>query len=121
MGRKKNYLNNADLYDEIVKSKQQDELTPKALEFLMLLAEKANSKLYYSNQMDKEDCIARAKMDLWLYWRNFDPTKSTNAFAYYTEIAKNAFAKSWDALHPKKYQGTIFLDSANNGNGIYSI
>ena len=38
MPRKRNYLNNRDLLNEIIKSKELDELTPKALEFLMLLA-----------------------------------------------------------------------------------
>ena len=35
MARKRNYLNNRDLLEEIVKSKELDELTPKALEFLI--------------------------------------------------------------------------------------
>jgi len=121
MGRKRQYLNNADLYAEIVKSKEQDELTPKALEFLMLLAEKVSKKLYYQSKEDEEDCIATAKMDLWQYWRSFDPTKGTNAFAYYTEIAKRGLAKGWKKLHPEKYKGTLFLNSTNNGDGIYSI
>ena len=40
MARKRNYLNNRDLLEEIILSKEKDELTPKALEFLMLLADK---------------------------------------------------------------------------------
>jgi len=38
MSRKKNYLNNKDLLAEIIKSKEQDELTPTALKMLMMLA-----------------------------------------------------------------------------------
>jgi hypothetical protein len=59
------------------------------------------------------------------YWRNFNP-KYTNAFAYFTEIAKRGYAKGWNKLHPVKYKGTISLDRTSNGDsedggGIYSI
>ena len=85
MARKRNYLNNRDLLEQIILSKEQDELTPKALEFLMLLADKSSIKLSYANPADRQDCIAVAYMDLYKYWRNFNPEKSTNAFAYFTE------------------------------------
>tara|TARA_Y100000389_G_scaffold196351_1_gene229154 strand:+ start:1367 stop:1723 length:357 start_codon:yes stop_codon:yes gene_type:complete len=118
MPRKKKYLNNGDLLQEIVKSQEQDELTPKALKMLMMLAERSSAKLTYRNPEDRKDCIACAYMDLYRYWRNFNPEKSNNAFAYFTEIAKRGFAKGWNKLHPKKYGGTI---SMNSGDGIYSI
>lgn len=37
MPRKKNYLNNKDLYNELVKSKELDKLTPTAEKMLVLL------------------------------------------------------------------------------------
>ena len=49
---------------------------------------------------------------------NFNLLFNNNAFAYFTEIAKRGFAKGWNKLHPKKYGGTI---SMNSGDGIYSI
>lgn len=121
MARKKNYLNNRDLLEEIKKSKVNDELTPKALEFLMLLANKCSTKLSYKNPQDKEDCIAFAYMDLYKYWRNFNPDKSENAFAYFTEIAKRGFAKGWNKLHPKKYNGTVSIHGGEDSEGIYTI
>lgn len=121
MARKRNYLNNRDLLEEIKKSKVQDELTPKALEFLMLLADKCSRKLAYRDPKDREDCIAFAYMDLYRYWRNFNPAKSTNAFAYFTEIAKRGFAKGWNKLHPKKYTGTMSIDGSRDSEGIYTI
>ena len=53
MARKRNYLNNRDLLEEIILSKEKDELTPKALEFLMLLADKCSNRLTYRNPEDK--------------------------------------------------------------------
>ena len=121
MARKRNYLNNRDLIAEIVKFQEQEELTTKALKFLMLLANKCSRKLTYRDPADREDCIAYAYMDLYRYWRNFNPERSTNAFAYFTEIAKRGFAKGWNKLHPKKYHGTISINGHADSDGIYSI
>jgi len=121
MARKKNYLNNADLRNEIIKSKEAGELTPLALKYLMLLADKCSLKLSYKNPDDRADCIAFAYMDLYRYWKNYDPNKSENAFAYFTEVAKRGFAKGWNKLHPKKYQGTVSLNGGADSEGIYTI
>ena len=121
MARKRNYLNNRDLREEIIKSKEQDELTPLALKYLMLLADKCSRKLSYRNPDDRKDCIACAYMDLYRYWRNYDPNRSENAFAYFTEIAKRGFAKGWNKLHPKKYKGIISLNGGKDSEGIYTI
>jgi hypothetical protein len=121
MPRKRKYLNNRDLLEEIIKSQELGELTPKALKMLMLLADRSSNKLTYRNPEDKHDCVACAYMDLYRYWRSFNPEKSTNAFAYFTEISKRGFAKGWNKLHPKKYQGTVSIQGSENGDGIYSI
>ena len=106
MARKKNYLNNKDLYNAIVESKDQDKLTPTAEKMLMLLAERAINKLTYVNNDDRDDCLQFAMLDLLKYWRNFNP-KYTNAFAYFTEIAKRGYAKGWNKIHPQKYKNTL--------------
>ena len=121
MARKRKYLNNRDLLDQIVLSKELDELTPKALEFLMLLADKCSMKLTYRNPEDRQDCIAYAYMDLYRYWRNFNPEKSTNAFAYFTEIAKTRFAKGWNKLHPNIEDLTVSINGSADSEGIYTI
>lgn len=111
MPRKKNYLNNKDLYAEIVKSKEQDKLTPKAEKMLMLLAERAIRKMTYVYDDDRQDCLQFAMLDLLKYWRNFNPDYP-NAFAYFTEIAKRGYAKGWNKLHPQKYKDTMSIDRA---------
>ena len=118
---KKFYIKNKDLYEEIIKSKEMNELTPRAQAMLMLLAQRASSKLSYSNPDDRQDCISSAYLDLWRYWRSFNPEKSKNAFAYYTEICKKGFAKGWNQIHPKKYAGTISIDGGRDSDGIYTI
>jgi len=124
MARKKSYLNNKDLHDQIVISQEQDKLTKEAETMLMLLAKEANKKLTYSRIEDKEDCIQQARLDLLKYWRGYKP-QYKNAFAYYTEIAKRGFAKGWNRLYPKKYAGTISLNGGfgddDSSEGIYSL
>ena len=122
--KSKNYLNNRDLFDEIVLSKEQDKLTTKAEKMLILLAERAINRMRYVNDDDRSDCLQFAILDLLKYWRNFNP-KYPNAFAYFTEIAKRGYAKGWNKIHPQKYKGTLSIDKSSgnseNQSGIYSI
>lgn len=124
MARKKKYINNKDLNDEIVKSLEQDKLTHHAEKMLMLLAKEANRKLTYVKVEDKEDCISHARLDLLKYWRGYKP-QYKNAFAYYTTIATKGYAKAWNKLYPKKYHGTVSLnfghDGEDNQEGVYSL
>lgn len=114
MAKKKNYLNNKDLFDAIVESKELDKLTPTAEKMLVLLAERAINKLSYVSSDDRDDCLQFALLDLLKYWRNFNP-KYPNAFAYFTEIAKRGYAKGWNKIHPLKYKGTLSIDRISTG------
>ncbi len=123
MARKKEYLNNRDLYDQMVLSLEQNKLTPEAEKMLILLAERAINKLSYVNEDDRQDCLQFALLDLLKYWRNFNP-KYPNAFAYFTEIAKKGYAKGWNKIHPVKYKNTMSIDRINNGDsdsGMFNI
>lgn len=124
MARKKDYLNNKDLYDQMVLSKEQNKLTPEAEKMLILLAERTINKLSYVNEDDRQDCLQFALLDLLKYWRNFNP-QYPNAFAYFTEIAKRGYAKGWNKIHPVKYKNTMSIDRINNGNdndsGMFNI
>ncbi len=121
--KSKNYLNNRDLYDQMVLSKEQDVLTKEAEKMLILIAERAINKMKYVSEDDRKDCLQFAILDLLKYWRNFNPIYP-NAFAYFTEIAKRGYAKGWNKIHPKKYKGTLSMTN-HGGNresqsGIYS-
>jgi hypothetical protein len=115
VARKKNYLNNRDLYDEMKLSKEQDKLTPNAEKMLILLAERTINRMKYVSEDDRMDCLQFAILDLLKYWRNFNPDYP-NAFAYFTEIAKRGYAKGWNKLHPNKTKGTISMDRINSAN-----
>lgn len=115
MAKNKNYLNNKDLYNEIIQSKEAGKLTQNAEKMLILLAERTIRKLSYLNEDDRQDCLQFALLDLLKYWKNFNP-KYTNAFAYFTEIAKRGYAKGWNKIHPTKYKNTMSIDRINSRN-----
>jgi len=98
----KHYLKNKDLVIEIIESKKLNKLTYKAEQMLILLAKKAITKMYYKNDDDKHDCLQTALLDMFKNWRHFDTNRSTNAFAYFTEIAKRGFARGWGDLYSHK-------------------
>lgn len=113
-----NYISGKQLFNEIVISKNNNELTPEAVNMFIKLANELSQTLKFKYDDDKRDCVAFAISDLLLYWRNFDPSKSTNAFAYFTQVTKNGLAKGF-----KKIRG----DGANyklipiNDDGIMNI
>ena len=122
MPARKHYVTNKNLVPEIIKSQEQGELTKEAIKMLISISERAIAKLRYKDPEDRRDCLAFAQMDLFKYWDRFNPEKSNNAFAYYTQIAKKGYAKGWNKLHPKKYSGTIRMSGGGEeGTGIYSI
>lgn len=92
------YVKNADLLAEILKSKEQDELTTEAAKMFTQIATKMSTKLKYNNPDDREDCISSAVLDCLRYWRNFDPNITKNAFAFFTSIIRNGYAKGWRQL-----------------------
>ena len=95
-----NYVDPEEFRTEILRSKELDALTPRAVEMLQLMAREASKKLKFRDEEDRQDVIAFALMDVIKYWRSFNPEKSKYPFAYYTQIIKNGFAKGWKKLHP---------------------
>jgi len=105
------YINNRDFTNEIIRCKyghlneetgyqhKAGELSPKAIDYFVLLANRAVQRLHFSNPLDEEDCIQSALLDLLRYWKNFSEEKSNNAFAYFTQIVKNGYAKEFKKIH----------------------
>jgi hypothetical protein len=53
--------------------------------------------------------------------KRFNPEKSNNPFAYFTQIAKNGFAKGWKKLHPPKNPKTIPFSYITGDDNSYNI
>ncbi len=86
-----NYLNNKDLMVEVLKSKEQGRMTDKFALMLKMLTEKYAKKGNWSGYTYNEDMQGFALLVLVDKWATFDPEKSQNPFAYYTQAIKRAF------------------------------
>ena len=104
-----NYVSNKELYLQIIKSKEKGQLTPEALKMLDRMVKEISKIFKYKMEEDKEDCQAFAMEDVIKYWNRFNPEKSTNAFAFYTQMIKNGFAKGWRRLYPIKYSMKVSI------------
>lgn len=87
----KNYLNNADLLQEVIKSHAQKRMTDGLAKMLTLLCQRYASKGNFANYTYNDDMQAYAMMMSCRTWKNFNPEKSNNPFAYYTQCVKNCF------------------------------
>jgi hypothetical protein len=112
------HVKNKDLREELIKSKERDELTPLAIDMFIIMAKKFANNFTYIYEEDREDCIAFAIMDCYRYWRSYNPEKSSNAFAYVSQVCKNGFYKGWRQLYghfPKSKKVSL------SHNNIYSL
>jgi hypothetical protein len=120
------YLNNKELYVEIIVSKAQGRLTRNAEKMLELLAKKTIKKMRYWSNDDKLDCYQSGLLDMFQNWYNFNEEKSVNAFAYFTEIFKRGLAKGFNEIYKKKGDNDnliklISIEGSNDGNGLHSL
>jgi DNA-directed RNA polymerase specialized sigma subunit len=111
-----NYVNKDELLKELLISKKNDKLTPRAIDMLYRMVKECIRPLRYHYSMDKDDCSSSAMLDILNYWRRFDPDReNSNVFAYFTQIIKNGFAKGLKQLYNVK---TVSIDEKT---GIYNI
>lgn len=112
------YVNNKELLQEIITSKERGALTPKAIVMLDRMVKEISKIFKYKMEEDREDCQAFAMEDVVKYWNRFDPEKSSNPFAFYTQMIKNGYAKGWRRLYPIKSSLKI---SISKEYGVYNI
>lgn len=100
----KHYINNKTLLEEMIKYKQaivdaentsiQKPQIPRYIgESLMMICNKLSNKFNFINYTYKDEMIADGIENCIAAVDNFDPTKSNNPFAYFTQIAWNAFVR----------------------------
>ena len=132
MTRKKrgdtHYINNKEFTADIITCKVNGELSKYSINCFISLANRAVDRLYFRDSRDREDCIQSAILDCLKYWKSFDATKmvTPNAFAYFTQICKNGYAKEWKKIHKKtgldSNEVLEFISISTSGeNAVYSI
>lgn len=120
------YLQNRDLYYEVVISKAQGKLTKNCEKMMEMLATKTIKKKKYYSVFDKEDCYQQGLECMLAGWYNFNENIFDNAFSYFTEVFKRGTAQSFNQLYRKKgdnnHEIKVFsFDSTNDGQGFHSI
>ena len=91
--KKVNYLNNKDLMIQVMLSKANDppRMTDRLAHMLQTLALRYGRKGNFANYTYNEDMQAYAMMMLVRTWNSFNPEKSQNPFAFFTQCIKNSF------------------------------
>ena len=122
-----NYLNDNDLFYEIVLSKGRGFLTRKAERMFILIGENMirRKNNMYKSQDDKEDCLQTGLLFMFEKWENFNEKKYKLALPYFSEIFKRGMAQGYNDLTNKKANQEkitmISLDSCNDGEGFHNF
>jgi DNA-directed RNA polymerase specialized sigma24 family protein len=103
--KKKNYVNNADLMKELAKSKEAGAMTNELAKMLQTLCTKyAKHPDYKRIYSYDEDMKAFAMLTIVKVWKSFNPEKTNNPFAYFTQVLRHAF---YQYLNSETKQRTI--------------
>lgn len=100
----KHYVNNQEFLehitiyrDNVIKAKNTDKPRPRVPEYigscLFKIATHLSRKPNFANYTFREDMISDGVENCLLYIDNFDPAKSKNPFAYFTQIIYYAFLR----------------------------
>lgn len=98
------YLNNKDLLAEVKRSKRKGEMSDKLARMLQMLCSRYAKKGNFINYTYNEDMQSYAMMMLVRTWNSFNPEKSSNPFAFFTQCIKNSFIQY---LNQEKRQRNI--------------
>jgi hypothetical protein len=104
MAKQKHYINNADFLkalvtykDESLKSKQENKPLPPIPNYIgecfMKIAEGLSHKPNFINYTYRDEMISDGIENCLQYFDNFDPEKSKNPFAYFTQVIYFAFLR----------------------------
>ena len=112
--RGKFYINRAELLADVIASKEQGKMTDGLSTKLVLLTSKYATKGQFASYTYNDDMQGYANMMLVHTWHSFNPEKSDNPFAFYTQCVKNSFRQF---LNKEKKQRNI-RDAILVDNGL---
>lgn len=85
------YLNNKDLLIAFHESKEMGKMSDKLAHMLTVLCSRYARKGSFANYTYNDDMQAYAMMMLCKTWGAFNPERSSNPFAFYTQCIKSSF------------------------------
>jgi DNA-directed RNA polymerase specialized sigma subunit len=113
------YVKNKDLLEELIKCKDASVVSTHLVNMFTLMSQRYSRNFSYKYECDREDCISGGVLDAILYFDRFDPSTSSNAFAYMTSVISNGQMKVFRKLFPPHSRGLVHV-SLSNGK-IYSL
>ena len=122
MAKNRNYVNNKDLLESLIEYKKackeaedSGEEIPRVPHYIgeciYMIAKRLATKPNFSGYSYKEDMISDGIENCLQYIHNFDPEKSNNPFAYFTQIIWFAFLRR---IQKEKKQLYIRYKSSQN-------
>jgi hypothetical protein len=113
------YLSNKEMLAEWYVCKEEGKVTEKFALSLQLLARRAARQYAMKNHWF-DDNVSNALLRMLVMWDKFNPEKSTNIFAYFTQVAKMEY---FQLYHKNKSYVHIDLlivtgEYTENKNGI---
>jgi hypothetical protein len=122
MARKRNYVNNPDLLAALIdykalckEAEDAGDRNPQVPEYIgkciLLIATRLATKPNFSGYSYKEEMISDGIENCLMYIHNFDPEKSQNPFAYFTQIIWFAFLRR---IQKEKKQTYIKFKASQN-------
>jgi hypothetical protein len=123
----RNYINNKDLYSHMIEYKNKltidkDTKIPNYIgQAIILICNNLSKKINFVGYSYKTDMISDAICDCVAAVNNFNPDKTQNPFAYFTQIAWNAFIRRIDkekkqnAIKHKNYLNSMMNININDG------
>ena len=106
---KKNYINNPDFLQALVDYKERKKTNPNEPipnyigECFMKIAEGLSHKPNFINYTYRDEMIGDGIENCLMYFDNFNPEKSKNPFAYFTQIIWYAFLRRIDKEKKQTY------------------
>ena len=86
-----NYINNKEMHAELVQCRETGELSDKAADAFMQIVMNYSKKNRFFGYSYLEEMQGEALATMCEKWDRYDPTRTQNPFAYFTQIAHNCF------------------------------
>lgn len=102
--KKKNYLNNADMMIQIKLSLERDKMTDVFANMMIMLTDRYGNQPKFSSYSFLDDMKSYALYMVCRTWNRFDPNRSNNPFAFFTQCIKHSF---YQYLNREKHQRNI--------------
>ena len=120
--KKTNYLNNKDLLAEVVLSKSKGQMTDKLARMLQMLCARYGRRGNWASYTYNEDMQAYALMMLVRTWNSFNPEKSKNPFAFFTQCIKNSFIQYLNSeKRHRTLKDELLVDQGLNPSYSYQL